>query len=58
MKIFSDSEDAKKFISENIKNIPDQAFANVLRDIIFGNNIDWHKANMSISRNMPEAEGE
>lgn len=54
MKIMQNPQEAKEFVSENIKNIQDQAFAAVLRDIVFDNNVDWHKVAMSISRNMPE----
>lgn len=54
MKVFDSSIDAKEFISTNLKLIPDQAFASVLRDIIFSGNTDWHRAAMSISKWMPE----
>lgn len=47
-------EDAKIFISNNLKLINDQAFANVLREIIFQSNVEWKDIMNIILRNMPE----
>ena len=47
-------EDAKIFISNNLKLINDQAFANVLREIIFQPNVEWKDIMNIILRNMPE----
>lgn len=47
-------EETKSFVSKNLKNIEDQAFANVLRDIIFNSDIDWKDIQLIIERHMPE----
>ena len=44
----------KKFISDNLKLINDQAFANILREIIFQSNIEWKDIQLLINKYMPE----
>ncbi len=50
--------DSKKFISEMLRNMADQSVANILREILFGedNKIDWENAKYIIKKHMPEIE--
>lgn len=52
--VLNSIESTKEFISNNLKLINDQAFANVLREIIFQSNIEWKDVQLIISRHMPE----
>lgn len=48
------TESTKKFMSDNLKLINDQAFANVLREILFQSDLNWQDIQLIISRHMPE----
>lgn len=47
-------DDVDKFLLDNLKGINDQAFADVLRDIITQQNLDLKKVANSIEKHMPE----
>lgn len=48
------AKDVKVFVSNELKRLSDQAFASVLRDALFGNDIDWNAVGKSVSHWMPE----
>ena len=52
--IISTADDVDNFLMDNLKYIKDQAFADVLRDIIKNNAIDLKDVAKSIKKHMPE----
>lgn len=47
-------ESTKIFISNNLKNINNKPFENILREILFSANIDWKDVQLIINKYMPE----
>lgn len=47
-------ESTKIFISNNLKNINNKPFENILREILFSTNIDWKDVQLIINKYMPE----
>ena len=47
-------EKIKQYISECLSEIQDKSLENILRDIIFNNNINYQKAQESIIKHRPE----
>ncbi len=44
----------KIYVSECLSEIPDKSLQNILREIIFSNNIDYDKAQKTIIKHRPE----
>ena len=51
-------EGTKTFVSKQLANIPDQAFASALREMLFQSNIEWKDVQLILSRHMPEVNAE
>lgn len=52
--VLDSNESTKMFISNNLKNINNKPFENILREILFSSNIDWKDVQLIINKYMPE----
>lgn len=52
--VLNSTESTKIFISNNLKNINNKPFENILREILFSANIDWKDVQLIINKYMPK----